>query len=77
MEKVLNRIQIRTMVKQKIISGRWESKTSPLHICICGKCFDNLEDWVLHKKDTKSWKKYHERVNVYGVFRVMKRRKLT
>jgi len=62
-------------VKLRIIRGRWESKTSPLHICICGLCFDNLEDWKQHKKDTKRWRKYHERFNTYGIFRVVKRRK--
>lgn len=58
----------------KIISGRWKGKTDLLHICKCGLCFDNLEDWVLHKKDTSRWKKYHERLNVYGIFRVVKQR---
>ena len=60
-------------ITQKIIRGRWISKTSPLHICSCGLCFDNLEDWVQHKRDTGRWRKYHQRYNTFGIFRVVKR----
>ncbi len=66
------------MNKQKLMKwrGRWgiESKEM-LHICNCGLCFTSLEDWKLHKKDTRAWRKYHTRVNVFGIFRVVRRMK--
>ena len=52
---------------------KWKAKTKLLHICICGMCFEELKDWVQHKKDTRAWRKYHKRLNTYGIFRVYKR----
>lgn len=57
-----------------MIKMKWKAKTKLLHICICGMCFEELKDWVQHKKDTRAWRKYHERLNTYGVFRVYKRK---
>lgn len=51
---------------------KWQC-TLPLHPCNCGLIFLELKDWVQHKKDTRRWRKYHYRMQVYGGIRLAKR----